>query len=318
MKDEIIEAYLKEKESGATEFWPKLMKQFGFIKKEKIRSIVRRGLKERGVKVETEGEVVEIRTDRPRILILDIETLPINCLVFGLHDQYLTPANVLRDWTLLSWSAKWLLHTEIMSEVLNPKEAKEGNDARLVMGIWKLLNEADITVTYNGNSFDLKKLNTKFLMYGMNPPSKYTSVDTYQTIRNTFSFSSNKLDSVNELLELDRKIETNFDLWKRCFYGEEEALHEMLVYNRHDVEILEPHYLKLLPWIKNHPNVAVYSDVEEEMCPKCGNTDLEWSGYSYTSTGKFSAFRCSKCGSIGKSKVNEFEKDKKATLLTQG
>jgi RNase P subunit RPR2 len=314
MKDEIIDAYLKEKESGATEFWPKLMKQFGFIKKEKIRSIVRRGLKERGLEVEPDKET----SKSPVILLLDIETSPLQVFSWRIHDVTLSADNIIKDFSILCWSAKILGDAEVMGDVCTPEEAREGNDKRVVESMWKLLDKANIVITFNGANFDLRKLNSKFILHGLYPPSKYYSVDVYQTVKSNFGFSSNKLDYISKLFEFKGKIETNYELWKKCFYGEKAALDEMFTYNQNDVTELENVYLRVLPWIKNHPNVAIYSEVEEELCPKCGSEDLNWSGYYFTSIGKYNAFRCRSCGAIGRSKSNEISKEKKATLLTQG
>ena len=48
----------------------------------------------------------------------------------------------------------------------------------------------------------------------------------------------------------------------------------MFEYNKHDVEILEAVYLKLLPWIHNHPNIANYIKEYGCVCSNCGSSDV--------------------------------------------
>ena len=44
----------------------------------------------------------------PKILTFDIETLPMEGHFWRLGEQRLNPSNVTLDWSVLSWSAKWL------------------------------------------------------------------------------------------------------------------------------------------------------------------------------------------------------------------
>jgi DNA-directed RNA polymerase subunit RPC12/RpoP len=69
----------------------------------------------------------------------------------------------------------------------------------------------------------------------------------------------------------------------------------MLNYNKHDVIGLEQLYLKLRPYIKNHPNLGVLLD--EDVCPNCGSYDLveEIGKYYFTTANKFPVYRCANC-----------------------
>jgi hypothetical protein len=43
----------------------------------------------------------------PRILIVDIETAPITAHVWGVRDQYVGLDQVIEDWSVLAFAAKW-------------------------------------------------------------------------------------------------------------------------------------------------------------------------------------------------------------------
>jgi hypothetical protein len=82
----------------------------------------------------------------------------------------------------------------------------------------------------------------------------------------------------------------------------------MLKYNKKDVVILEEVYLKLRPWIKNHPNMGNLAG-DMDVCANCGSEDITLipDKYYHTSVGKYPLFRCNKCNAIsrGRKKVNE-------------
>jgi len=260
--------------------------------------------------------ITELPTDA-KILLFDAETSPICALVWGLWEQDIYLDAILQDWHLLSWSAKWLFSDKIMSDVLTSNEAKIHSDKRIVQSMWNLLNEADIVIAHNGNSFDVKKLNTRFLFHKIPPPRAYQSIDTLIVAKYTFKFSSNKLAYINKFLGLPQKMDTEFDLWKKCYEGDKKSLKLMEEYNRNDVSILEDLYLRLRPYIKGHPNLNLWSvDDNVSICPNCANPDLKWEGHAYpTYTGKYKSFRCSSCGAVGRSRQSELSKEKRKSIV---
>ena len=188
-----------------------------------------------------------------RILLFDIETAPMEVYVWGLHDkrnQYISYNNVIKGRSVLSWAARWLFESEVMSEVATTSEARNRKDKRVLYEMWQLLEEADIIIAHNAQQFDVRRLNARFILNDYGPPMPYRVIDTLTEARKTFDFESNKLDDLNEQFGLSKKLPTDFDLWKRCVTGDASALEEMVTYNRSDVIALEELYLVLRPWIK--------------------------------------------------------------------
>lgn len=178
-----------------------------------------------------------------KVLFLDIETSLMIFSGFKTGKQYLSDTNILNDFYMVSWSAKWLGSTEILSDVLTPREVKRRDDKRICKSIWKLIDDADIIITHNGISFDMKKLNTRFVANKLGLPREYKNIDTLRLARRVFSFSSNRLDYLAKFLGVGEKREgSDYALWLRCLTGEEKALTEMQEYNKNDVVILEEVY----------------------------------------------------------------------------
>ena len=89
----------------------------------------------------------------------------------------------------------------------------------------------------------------------------------------------------------------------------------MRKYNPQDVVATEKLYLKLRPWIENHPNLPVMHDVSELSCPACGSTDLDRRGFAFTNVGKYPRFRCNHCGKWTRGRYTENTIDtRRATL----
>lgn len=263
--------------------------------------------------------ITELKIDKskfPKILIFDIETSPMSAYIWGRWKQNVSLDQAISEWFMLSWSAKWLNNPNVMSDVLTPEEALKENDSRITHSMWQLFNEADIVIAHNGQKFDTPRLNSRFILNGLIPPTPYRQIDTLVIARKEFGFSSNKLDALAGYFGIEHKIDTDFNLWKRCLAGEQEALDYMEAYNIKDVEILEKVYLNLRPWIKNHPNISLYLENEDETCPHCGSMNVADTGtYSYTNVSKFSNVRCMDCGGLARRRTSDYPKEKRKSLV---
>lgn len=257
----------------------------------------------------------EIEFKLPKILILDIETAPLKGYVWKLWKEDVGFERLISDWFMLTWSAKWLFEPVTHSMRLTGKEVLKEDDSRIVKELWKLLDDADIVITHNGEQFDLPKINSRFIINKLLPVSPYKSIDTKRIASKQFGFSSNKLDALALHFGFEPKLDTTFTLWKKCMEGDEVSLKYMETYNKHDVELLEEVYLKLRPWIQGHPNIGLYLESDTCTCTNCGSNNLTYlNKYYYTSTGKFELYRCS-CGAIVRRRLNAFNTEKKENLL---
>ena len=245
------------------------------------------------------GEFATLKP-QPKILVYDIETAPILGYVWGLWNNDIGLNQIESDWYILSWSAKWLGSDpkDIMYQDQRDAENIE-NDKELLEGIWKLLDEADIVITQNGKKFDQKKLNARFIINDMQPPSSYRHIDTRQIARKTFGFTSAKLEYMTDKLcvkykKLKHAKFAGFSLWTECLKGNEEAWNEMEIYNKHDVLSLEELYGKMAPW-DNTINFGAYTDSEIHVC-KCGSVEFKKSGFHHTNAGRYQKYKCKACG----------------------
>jgi predicted RNA-binding Zn-ribbon protein involved in translation (DUF1610 family) len=212
--------------------------------------------------------------------------------VWGLYKQNISISQLVDSGYVLCWSAKWLGDTELFFDSLHNSKPK-----KMLKGIHKLLDEADAVIHYNGSRFDVPTLNKEFILHKMAPPSSYRQIDLYSTAKSRFRFASNKLDYVAQALGVGSKHKhQGFELWIKCMNGDEDAWKEMEEYNKQDVQLLEQVYYIFRPWIKSHPNVAIYSDSVDPVCPACGSDSVQRRGSAYTTSGRYQRYHCSDCG----------------------
>ena len=258
----------------------------------------------------------------PKIFLTDIETAPLKAYIWESKTRYVPPTmfdGEYNNWFMLSWAGKWLLEPKIYGDVLTPKQAIERDDSALTYQLWKMLDEADIVVMHNGNKFDKKMMNMRFLLHGFPPPSPYKVVDTLTVSRSQFLLPSYKLSYIAEILGISQKVKhEGIDMWIKCLAGDEEALENMGKYNIGDIYPLEELYLMIRPWIKNHPNIGVYAETDEPVCPVCGDVHLHMipDSYSITAVSKFQNYRCGEYGAISKKRTSALPIQVRRALVT--
>jgi hypothetical protein len=253
----------------------------------------------------------------PKILLLDIETAPIEAFVWGLFDQNISLNQIKKDWFILSWAAKWLDKKKIHYQDLR-KEKKPTTDKSILKGIWELIDEADIIVGQNHKSFDLKKLNARFILNGMKPPAPYQTIDTLRLARKVFGFTSNKLAYTSENLnekykKLEHKKYPGQEMWTECLKGNLDAWKHMEKYNKYDVLALEELYKKLIVW-DNPVNFNLYHENNESKC-SCGAFVVKKWGFKYTAKKKVQRYICDSCGKYHYGDTNLLTPLKKRDLL---
>lgn len=239
-----------------------------------------------------------------KILLFDVESAPLTVYSWGLWQQNISIGQIIDSSHVMCWAAKWLGTDQILFD-----SAKRSGKKKMLMRLFKLLDEADAVIHYNGSKFDVPVVNKEFLLQGWNPPSSYQQIDLLKTARQRFKFPSNKLDYVAKALKVGGKTKhAGFQLWVDCLAGDKDAWETMEEYNKNDVILLEKVYNKLLPWIKNHPNVSLYNGTPMA-CTHCGSISLNKRGFYYTSTVKYQRYQCNSCGAWCKNKTGETVKE---------
>lgn len=254
----------------------------------------------------------------PRILFLDIETAPLMAHIWSIW-QHGVGLNMLDlDWSILSFSAKWAGDPRIQyHDTFRQRDKRD--DTKLVRRLHALFDEADIVVAHNGKKFDVRKIQARFILLGLKPPSPFKVVDTLLESRKNFAMTSHKLEYLTGKLCTTKKLThqkfPGFKLWDEYLKGNPEAQREMKVYNEVDVLSLEELYYILLPWMTGHPNIGAYMDTQDgPVCDKCGSTHVIRKGTRTTQVGVYARLHCQSCGGWSRGRVMENSREHRKQL----
>lgn len=246
-----------------------------------------------------------------RVLLLDIETAPNLVHVWGLFQQNVAINQIQASGYVLCWAAKWYREKEIHFDSVHQSKPK-----KMLKGIHRLLDQADVVVHYNGTKFDIPTLNKEFVLQGMHPPAPYKQVDLLRTSRSQFKFTSNKLDYVAQALGLGKKTKhSGHELWVRCMAGDPEAWQVMETYNKQDVVLLESVYDRMRPWIRSHPNHGVYDQPGLPVCPYCGHHHLQRRGFQRTIANVYARYQCMECGGWSREPFSELTREDRGIIM---
>jgi DNA polymerase elongation subunit (family B) len=239
----------------------------------------------------------------PKILVLDIETAPALSYHWGMFKQNISLGQNVDPGGVMG--VGWMWHGK--RPVYWASDHDPGHE-QMIIRARDLLDEADLLVTYNGQSFDAPHLYAEIAKAGLTPPSPVQHVDLYRASKK-FRFLSHKLQHVSTQLGLEGKMETGgFQLWIDCLNGDARAWRKMGAYCKRDVKLTSDLYRVMLPWLDNHPHVGLWTG-EDRSCNKCGSTNVHQRGHARTKLTTYARFQCQDCGgwSQGKHAVNRVD-----------
>lgn len=256
-----------------------------------------------------------------KTLIFDIETSPLVSYTWGLFDQNIGLNQLKEDWYLLAWAAKWLDDPASKTMYMDNRGSKDiRGDKRLVEKLAALINEADVIITQNGESFDVKKLNARAVINGLPPIKRCASTDILKEGKKVFKFTSHKLEYVTEKLNKKyKKLKHNeypgFELWSAILKGDKKAWDVMKKYTIHDVLSTEETYRIIQGWICTQSRAALAEDGLIRC--KCGSDKLEKRGFARTDSGKFQSYHCLSCGKWPRGAVNLLTSKQRKNMLRE-
>lgn len=224
-----------------------------------------------------------------KILVIDMETKPALAYVWGLFDQNIGLSQLVAPSAPICFAAKFVGEKEMHFH----SDWDDGHDV-MIQKAHDLISLADAVVTYNGDSFDLKKFRGEFILAGLTPPPPITSIDLLKSVKK-LGLQSGKLAYVGPLLGIGGKVKTEgFDLWAKVMDGDLGAQKRMKKYCIGDVTLTEALYNVMRPYVVNHPHLK---DTPGTACGACGSSKLQSRGWRRTKSFKIQRLHCQSCGS---------------------
>ncbi len=235
---------------------------------------------------------------KPKLLVLDIETMPGIAYVWKMYDENIALDQLIAPGRVISWAAKWLHQKGVMQADEWMSNDTPNCGEYMIALLHNLLKEADAVITFNGDRFDLQKINGEFIKFGLPPLPPIPSIDLYKTTKK-FGYISGKLQHMVEQFRLGKKKDTGgFKLWRGWAEGDCASILKMRRYNIHDVVLTARLYRHILPYIKNHPYMGrVHLETDKPECPACTSHRVQSRGIRRTKMYFIDRLQCQSCGS---------------------
>ena len=203
----------------------------------------------------------------------------------GLYDVSIIETHELSQ--VLSVAYKWRGERKIYSVgQCDLKVYKKGifDDKAIVKHIRDLFNEASVVIGQNSDRFDIKFVNTRCIVLGIEPPSGYKTIDTLKLNKKYFMHLSNSLDYVSKQYGFAGKIhhEGFLHMVNGCRVGDMKYWKMIKKYNGGDIDQTEKVLDKILPW--EQVSKAIWGT--KKQCPSCESYNVQSRGLNKNGTRK--------------------------------
>lgn len=231
-------------------------------------------------------------------LEIDIENAPYLGWYFSDKQPYCI-VEVLRPSFLYSIAWKWRGEKKIECKTLADFKTYKNDkydDRELVKFAHSLIAKSDCVIGHNGDNFDIKVLNSRFIFHRLEPTPPYKSRDTLKISRRLTKQHSHRLDALAQFYGIGRKLpHTGKHLWLACYNGDMSAWPIMAKYNKHDVYLMDELLNILDPWDNRAINRNLCTRTNG--CSHCGSKQLQKAGYKYVKKGYKQRYLCLTCHS---------------------
>lgn len=180
----------------------------------------------------------------PGILYFDLEVSKSRYYSYGrkVNGEWLRSADLDKEYYIISWAASYLDSKKVFSGCVTQEQAQNWTDKEILQPLYDLLSSADLIAGHNVDAFDLKKINTRFLVNGIPPimgldGKKKKTLDSLKIARSNFAFEDNGLDALCKRFEIKGKDKITDDDWQRIVRtGDEKTLRKVDKYCKGDVK----------------------------------------------------------------------------------
>ena len=255
-----------------------------------------------------------MKNTNARILVYDIETAPALGLFFG-KPYEVNIAKIIQQEFILGFAWQWVGESKVstcyiwdffgynkpvkfkgntLAEVLEAHNERIQAGSKEVVRKWcELVNESQILVGHNSDSFDYRQMHGRVMQHKLPPIPKPQQVDTKKLAKRLGYYESNKLDDLSKRFNHGGKLDhEGIEMWWKCMNGDKKAQRHMVKYNKIDVVKTRELYEDFKPYDERHPNMANIADRPEACRLGCEGYGFVSAGWKYTRTGKYRRWKC--------------------------
>ncbi len=236
---------------------------------------------------------------KPRILIYDLETSPLQAYIWSPGKQYVGHKQLVQE-----HSRHGIICVGYCWNDGKPAQSidwgyEEQSTDRLVEEFDKILKTADHVIGKNNKRFDDKMLNAARMfadLEGMPDWTRYTD-DLEQQMRRYFRLPSQSLDYISSQLGLGGKIKMEMQDWIDIVTKNsngEKSLKKMTKYCRKDVEDTRTLWNKLSKHFEPKFNMNAFNETKH-CCKQCGSDSIVANGTRVSGGTKYQTYLCNSC-----------------------
>ena len=242
--------------------------------------------------------------NEPKIVILDIETLPDAKAIIKYFPQLSDyPGQTLKASlsSVLCFGYKVLGDSKI-NVVCAWDDAKRwardiNDDTYVLKKILEILEDADGVVSHNGKRFDYKFIQTRLLKARLPGLRKIPHEDTCTLAKQNLLLFNNRLQTVVTELTEESKLENGgWDLWVKIHNEKHKPSMDLMKrYCAQDIKATEAAYKVLRQFSNIGTNMNIIREIEDFVCPKCGSTRIIRKGKGFNKQGVYTKVHCPDC-----------------------
>lgn len=267
--------------------------------------------------------------NEPRVLIYDIETIPMKAWVWRCGDQVIRPNQLLHGFNQYDIICIGYCWNDGKPARVLEWSKEDQNSKNMIEQFDELVKQADYTLGKNSDRFDVKHINTMRLLHDLPPMPEwmmYTD-DLEKQMRKHFYLASQGLDYISDLLghggknvmcmqdwidivdgrqllQLERDTDSNNAKGVcKSLYGKsytqvrrnyKQAMTKMTTYCGKDVEDTRAIWNKVAAHCKPRYNYAAGS--AEHICKHCGSKNIKANGTRRAGKTIYQQFYCNDHG----------------------
>jgi DNA polymerase elongation subunit (family B) len=233
---------------------------------------------------------------KPKILVYDIETSPMQAWVWRCGDQTVRHNQLVKgefdNYNIICITYAWLDGGAVQALVW---DEKTHSSKRMVAEFDKIIRSADMTIGKNSDRFDVKMINTQRLLHDLDPLPEWlgSGDDLEKQMRRFFYLPSQSLDYISEMLGFGGKKKMEMADWVDIVTRAPNAakkLKKMITYGKKDVADTRAIMKKVWPHVKPKFNMSAFTG--EQVCVNCGSDDIHKNGTRLRGKVMYQKFHC--------------------------
>jgi len=246
--------------------------------------------------------IISVNKKRPKIVIFDLETLPILPEVMrvlpGMSDYYGRTLKADIN-SIICFGYK--VYGDRSTKCINAWDFSAwkkcvNDDYEICKISYEILKDADAIVTHNGTRFDWKFLQTRLFIHKLPSLPKIQHIDTRILAKRFLFLFDNKLNTVAKHAGTRKLKHDGWDMWTAVSKRDLKYMRLMTRYCKQDVNALEAIFKRLLPFVTTLPNYNMFRRDGSECCPNCGGFNLKSEGIRATKEKTYRKYCCKDCG----------------------